>query len=133
MPIAQHPADQKRSVCVRADEATRNTRFLHPSQRRLKRGQPTLASADGFPARPSLTRFSVLARGADGALATACLARPVTGRMHQIRVHAEHLGHPLAGDSQVGPARAHARIADTLPSHCRRAAATLPPRCRLCF
>jgi 23S rRNA pseudouridine955/2504/2580 synthase len=28
-----------------------------------------------------------------------------TGRTHQIRVHAAHIGHPVAGDSRYGPAR----------------------------
>jgi 23S rRNA pseudouridine1911/1915/1917 synthase len=29
-------------------------------------------------------------------------AKPITGRMHQIRVHAAHLGHPLLGDKIYG-------------------------------
>lgn len=28
--------------------------------------------------------------------------RPKTGRMHQIRVHARHMGHPIVGDEQYG-------------------------------
>ncbi|GAB4027014.1 MAG: hypothetical protein Fur0011_4060 [Candidatus Microgenomates bacterium] len=28
--------------------------------------------------------------------------RPKTGRMHQIRVHSRHMGHPIVGDAQYG-------------------------------
>lgn len=31
-----------------------------------------------------------------------CLARPKTGRTHQIRVHLQHAGHPIANDWQYG-------------------------------
>ena len=36
------------------------------------------------------------------AAATLVEARPITGRTHQIRVHAQHMGHPLAGDERYG-------------------------------
>lgn len=34
--------------------------------------------------------------------ATLVKASPVTGRTHQIRVHAQHAGHPIAMDSKYG-------------------------------
>lgn len=34
--------------------------------------------------------------------ATLVEARPITGRTHQIRVHASHLGHPILGDERYG-------------------------------
>ncbi|MDD2767225.1 MAG: 23S rRNA pseudouridine(955/2504/2580) synthase RluC [Methylococcus sp.] len=39
--------------------------------------------------------------------ATLVEAKPVTGRTHQIRVHAKFLGHPLAGDERYGEAKAN--------------------------
>lgn len=45
----------------------------------------------------SITEFSVVERF-DGA--TLVEAKPVTGRTHQIRVHARHAGFPLLGDSK---------------------------------
>ena len=42
------------------------------------------------PARPHLPAVSLVE------------CRPITGRMHQIRVHLEHLGHPLVGDKIYG-------------------------------
>lgn len=36
-----------------------------------------------------------------------------TGRMHQIRAHARHLGHPVAGDPLYGDAAANATLRDT--------------------
>ena len=50
--------------------------------------------------KESLTRFRVLQRF--GNLATLIEASPVTGRTHQIRVHARYAGHPIAGDSKYG-------------------------------
>ncbi len=49
--------------------------------------------------KPSLTEFTVLERYAEGTLMEA---KPVTGRTHQIRVHAKHVGHALVGDEKYG-------------------------------
>ena len=54
--------------------------------------------------KPARTRFQVERRfsrdGADFAL-VRCF--PETGRQHQIRIHAQHVGHPLVGDKMYGP------------------------------
>ncbi len=52
--------------------------------------------ADGRAAR---TRFRVLRRGPEHALV---LARPLTGRLHQIRVHLRHAALPIVGDKVYG-------------------------------
>ncbi len=36
--------------------------------------------------------------------------QPLTGRTHQIRVHASHVGHPLAGDERYGDAKANKQL-----------------------
>lgn len=54
------------------------------------------ADADGAPAQ---TLFRVVERFAGLALVEA---RPLTGRTHQIRVHFQEFGHPLAGDDKYG-------------------------------
>lgn len=49
--------------------------------------------------KPSETRFKVEERFEH---ATLVKASPVTGRTHQIRVHAQHAGHPIAFDDRYG-------------------------------
>jgi UPF0176 protein len=48
---------------------------------------------NGLPAR---TEFEVLERHPDGS--SLLLAKPMTGRTNQIRIHCAHLGHPVCGD-----------------------------------
>jgi len=47
---------------------------------------------------------------ADGTCATLVEVRLITGRTHQIRVHAAHLGTPLAGDPKYGDFEANRRL-----------------------
>ena len=53
----------------------------------------------GINAKHAQTRFVRLASSGGY---TLLRAKPHTGRMHQIRVHAAHLGHPLVGDELYG-------------------------------
>ena len=50
-------------------------------------------------AEPSLSRYRSLAEGDGAALLEL---EPVTGRMHQLRVHLAHVGRPIAGDVRYG-------------------------------
>lgn len=65
----------------------------------LKSGERLVCVArDGKEAQTQFRRL----RAFDGA--TLVEARPVTGRTHQIRVHALAMGHPLVGDERYGSA-----------------------------
>lgn len=65
------------------------------------------ARADG---QRAVTVFTPLAVGTD---ATKLEARLLTGRTHQIRVHAAHLGHPILGDDKYGDFELNRRLAKT--------------------
>ena len=60
-------------------------------------------AADG---KDAVTEFRVVQRFADSTLVEAILG---TGRTHQIRVHAAHLGAPILGDAKYGDAEANRR------------------------
>ncbi|QAV24311.1 23S rRNA pseudouridine(955/2504/2580) synthase RluC [Proteus hauseri] len=60
--------------------------------------------------KPSETRFKIEERFE---FATLVKASPVTGRTHQIRVHALHAGHPIAFDDRYGDREFDAQLAST--------------------
>ncbi|MFN7196767.1 MAG: RluA family pseudouridine synthase, partial [Hylemonella sp.] len=57
--------------------------------------------AQRHPAKPARTSFELLHNAASGCVLRCTLH---TGRTHQIRVHAAHIGHPLLGDTLYGGA-----------------------------
>ena len=57
--------------------------------------------------KPSLSHFRVLERRGGHSY---CEVRIETGRTHQIRVHAQHIGHPVAGDDKYGDAEVNRRL-----------------------
>lgn len=70
-----------------------------PLTRREKATPECCVVVDKFHGKPSVTRFEVVDQFHE---AIGVLAYPETGRTHQIRVHAQYKGHPLAGDSRYG-------------------------------
>lgn len=59
----------------------------------------------------SLSHFRVLERRGGHSY---CEVRIETGRTHQIRVHAQHLGHPVAGDDKYGDAAVNKRLREQI-------------------
>ena len=59
--------------------------------------------------KPSLSHFRVLERRGGQSY---CEVRIETGRTHQIRVHAQHIGHPIAGDDKYGDPDINRRLRD---------------------
>ena len=57
--------------------------------------------------KESITQFEVIRRLSG---MTWLRARPITGRMHQIRVHAAASGHPIIGDPKYGSAIKDAKL-----------------------
>ncbi len=123
-----HRLDRDTSGCVMVAKKRSALRFLHEALRSKKITKIYNALVDGkwsarktkvdsplqknelqsgeriVKAHPmgkeSLTEFKVLQRF--GSVATLVEARPITGRTHQIRVHAQFAGHPIIGDEKYG-------------------------------
>ncbi|WP_369938094.1 RluA family pseudouridine synthase [Xanthomonas tesorieronis] len=61
--------------------------------------------------KASLSHFRVLERRGGHSY---CEVRIETGRTHQIRVHAQHLGHPVAGDDKYGDPAVNKRLREQI-------------------
>ena len=68
----------------------------------------------------ALTYYKVVDKAAGKKLAWVALM-PVTGRMHQLRVHMAHIGNPILGDGKYGAKGAFIEgLGDTMHLHSRR-------------
>jgi 23S rRNA pseudouridine1911/1915/1917 synthase len=93
-----------------------------PIERNPKKPQTFRVGANG---KPAVTTYKVLQSGARYSLLEL---RPTTGRTHQLRVHLNQIGHPIAGDTLYGgPA------ADRLFLHAASLEITLPSKVRKVF
>jgi 23S rRNA pseudouridine955/2504/2580 synthase len=61
--------------------------------------------------KASLSHFKVLERRGGHSY---CEVRIETGRTHQIRVHAQHIGHPVAGDDKYGDPAVNKRLREQI-------------------
>ncbi len=90
-----------------------------PIGRSLRHPTRQSVRADGKPAR---TSYAVLERFVDADV-TLLSFRLDTGRTHQIRVHADAIGHPLVGDDRYGAAASSSSVVAACPRpflHARR-------------
>ncbi|UGB39687.1 RluA family pseudouridine synthase [Frateuria soli] len=106
-------------AAIRAGQVTKQYLCLmvgHPPKARFDVNAPLLKSvlqggermvrvSDN--GKPSLTFFREMEQLTGARLMQATLG---TGRTHQIRVHAAHIGHPLAGDTKYGDREANKRF-----------------------
>jgi RluA family pseudouridine synthase len=81
---------------------------------RAKVGHKHRTMVDNKNGKPSETRFKVIKRNLTAALVEA---QPMTGRTHQIRVHAYALGYPLLGDALYGASKTDLIARPALHAH----------------
>lgn len=106
------------AVCHKAPREERGViRFpIEEQQERNSRWSSMKKARVSKAGRPALTAYRVLEENALGALIEA---RPVTGRLHQVRVHLAALGAGILGDDWYGP-RATSKAAARLALHAHR-------------
>jgi RluA family pseudouridine synthase len=105
-----HEAQKTYHAIVEGNPKWEEKTARHPLRANV--GHKHRSMVDNKNGKPSETRFRVIkrypARPAQGRGEWALLeAQPLTGRTHQIRVHAYALGHPLVGDVLYGAQETH--------------------------
>ena len=157
-PVAAHRLDRDTSGCIAIALSRRGAKWLSAAFAGGGAAKTYWALLSELPASPTgvidapLKKISSAEAGWRMVVATACAGKPArtgwrvldaahklveftpeTGRTHQIRVHAAHIGCPIVGDpvygSAHGPMQLHARsLALALPDgRIIRAEAPVPP------
>jgi 23S rRNA pseudouridine955/2504/2580 synthase len=81
-----------------------------PLQKSVLQGGERMVRVDPN-GKASVSHFKLIERRAGHSF---CEVRIETGRTHQIRVHAAHLGHPVAGDEKYGEREVNKKLAETV-------------------
>jgi 23S rRNA pseudouridine1911/1915/1917 synthase len=89
----------RRRVAKRYHALVRGVPAAASGEIRLALAEGHLRSEASTSGKEAVTRYEVLEVFAD---ATLLGIEPLTGRMHQIRVHLAAIGHPVIGDSKYG-------------------------------
>lgn len=105
--LIRNGATTKQYLCLMTGNLARAKFDVNvPLRKSLLAGGERMVRVDDA-GSPALTFFRQIERYRDASLVEATLA---TGRTHQIRVHAAHAGHPLAGDPKYGDREANKRF-----------------------
>jgi len=105
--LIREQAVTKRYLTLLAGHLERRRKVDAPVRKNLLRSGERVVRIDPQVGKPARTLFRPLYRLGDLTLAEA---EPLTGRTHQIRVHAAHLGMPVAGDEKYGDAGVNRRL-----------------------
>jgi len=105
--LIREQAVTKRYLTLLAGHLERRQAVNAPVRKNLLRGGERVVRIDPQAGKPACTRFRPLCRLGDFTLAET---EPFTGRTHQIRVHAAHLGIPVAGDEKYGDPELNRRL-----------------------
>ena len=102
MQFETHEAQKTYHAIVEGNPKWEKKIAKHPLRANV--GKKHRTAVDDKHGKPSETRFKIIKRYQAAALVEA---KPMTGRTHQIRVHAYALGHPLLGDILYGAQETH--------------------------
>ena len=69
------------------------------AKRMVRRGGERMVPAEGEGAKRAVSHYQIVE---DVGRASFLAMRPITGRTHQLRVHAAAIGHPIVGDGKYG-------------------------------
>lgn len=109
--IRQGEMEKRYLALIRGDLAAERVKVDAPLVKNVLRGGERLVRVDRQEGKPSVTVFRRLKRlRFQGGVLTLVEAELLTGRTHQIRVHAAHLGTPLAGDPKYGDFEVNRRL-----------------------